>query len=88
MKADSKIYKGIEYVQLNELPLIQQDKLLATLGHDFFIKIMIEGKIVSQCLQYRDYNFWYENVFRTKTAPVEETQMQEEVMELKTDLAL
>lgn len=87
MKADSKIYKGIEYVQLSELPLTQQGKLLETLGHDFFIKIMINGKIIGQCLQYKDYNFWYENVYRAAPAPIKETSISQ-VMELKTDLAL
>ena len=87
MKADSKIYKGIEYVQLNELPLTQQGKLLETLGHDFFIKIMIDGKIVGKCLQYKDYNFWYENVYRAKSIQLEETRVPQ-VMEFKTDLVV
>ena len=30
---------------------------------------MIEGKIVGQCLQYKDYSAWYESVFKAKAAP-------------------
>jgi hypothetical protein len=85
MKADRKIFKGIEYVQLQELPPAQQDKL--TLRHDLFIKIMIDGKVVGQCIQYKDYNFWYENVFKTRIAAIRETRVSE-VAEIEPDLAL
>jgi hypothetical protein len=85
MKADRKIFKGIEYVQLQELPPAQQDKL--TLRHDLFIKIMIDGKVVGQCIQYKDYNFWYENVFKTRIAPVKETRISE-IAEIEPNLAL
>jgi hypothetical protein len=66
MKVDRKIYKGIEYVLFSELPHDQQDQLVQTLLPDTFIKIMIEGVIVSKCLQFKDYNNWFENVYRTK----------------------
>jgi hypothetical protein len=72
MMIDSKIYKGIEYVQLNELPLAQREKISETLNTDLFIKIMIDGKIVSECLQFKDYSFWYNSVFRPKAEPVQE----------------
>lgn len=86
MKANRKIFKGIEYVQLQELPLAQQDKLMSR--NDLFIKIMIEGKVVGQCIQYKDYNFWYENVFRTRLTPVKETIVSEVAADMEPDLAL
>ena len=86
MKADRKIFKGIEYVQLHELPLAQQDKLASR--YDLFIKIMIEGKVVGQCIQYKDYNFWYENVFRTRITPVKETIVSEVARDMEHNLAL
>jgi hypothetical protein len=64
MMIDSKKYKGIEYVQLDELPLTQRDKLRQTINRDLLIKIMIDGKIVSDCLQFKDYSFWYHSVYR------------------------
>lgn len=85
MKADRKIFKGIEYVQLQELPPAQQDKLASR--HDLFIKIMIDGKVVGQCIQYKDYQFWYENVFKTRIMAVKETRLNE-VAELEPNLAL
>jgi hypothetical protein len=86
MKADRKIFKGIEYVQLAELPQTQQDKLLQTLGNDFFIKIRIDGKIIAQCVQYKDYSRWYDNVYANKPAPVKERVP--EVIGIPTNLAL
>jgi hypothetical protein len=73
MMIDSKVYKGIEYVQLNELPLAQREKISETMNADLFIKIMIDGKIVSECLQFKDYSFWYNSVFKPKAEPVQET---------------
>lgn len=69
MKVDCKIYKGIAYVQLGELPPAQQEILLKTIDPDQFIKIMIDGEIVSRCLQYKDYTSWYERVYEVQAAP-------------------
>ena len=59
MKADSKIFKGIEYVQVSELPQAQRELLMQTINPDLFIKLLIDGKIISGCLQYKDYSKWY-----------------------------
>jgi hypothetical protein len=86
MKAESKNYKGIHYVQLNELPASQQDNLLKTLRSDYFIKIMIEGSIVSQCIQYKDYSVWYDKVFNIAPERVKEQRVPE-LVPIKHDLA-
>jgi hypothetical protein len=59
MKADSKIFKGIEYVQVSELPQAQRELLMQTINPELFIKLLIDGKIISGCLQYKDYSRWY-----------------------------
>jgi hypothetical protein len=73
MMIDSKIYKGIEYVQLNELPQTQREKLTETINKDLFIKILIDGNILSDCLQFKDYSFWYNSVYKPKPASVQES---------------
>jgi hypothetical protein len=89
MKVESRIYKGIEYVQFNELPPAQQDKLLQSLGHDYFIKILVDGKVVSQCLQYKDYTLWFEKVYSPYKQPAQNRETaQLEVLSIKPDLAL
>ena len=62
-----KIYKGIEYVQVSELPEAQRTILLETLNEDLFIKILANGVLYDDCIQYRDYRYWYENIY----APVQ-----------------
>lgn len=64
MKAETKLYKGIEYVQVNLLPAEQQNIISQTLSNKLYIKILIDGKIIGNCLQYKDYELWYNNVYR------------------------
>jgi hypothetical protein len=87
MKVDCKNYKGIEYVLADELPLEQREKLLQTLGQDIFIKIMMDGKIVSRCVQYKDYSYWFENTYASRPKPVVEGRLRETV-EMSGSLAL
>jgi hypothetical protein len=72
MKVNSTIFKGIEYIQLSQLPEEQREKILETINRSLIIKILIDGKIVGNCLQYKDYDSWYENVF----APAKQTIAQ------------
>jgi hypothetical protein len=63
MKVLSKHYREIEYVVVDELPSQQQELLKEYAGADF-IKILMDGKVVSNCLQYKDYCDWYANVYK------------------------
>jgi hypothetical protein len=64
MKVSCKIYRGIEYVQLSELPKEQKEKISESLSGESLIKILIDETIVSNCIQYKDYEFWFENVYK------------------------
>jgi hypothetical protein len=64
MKIDSKIFKGIQYVEVHQLPVEQSSSIFKTVDQDDFIKIMVDGKILSGCLQYKDYESWYHSVYR------------------------
>ena len=63
MKAQSTIYKGIEYVQVSTLPSEQREKLLKTINQSLLIKILVDGKLVSNCLLFKDYEGWFESVY-------------------------
>jgi desulfoferrodoxin (superoxide reductase-like protein) len=63
MKVNSKIYKGIEYIQLSDLPKEQQALIIQHLDEDFFIKILVENSVISHCIQYKDYVMWFETVY-------------------------
>lgn len=64
MKVNSTIYKGIEYVQVNSLPADQKEKLLQTINQDLFIKILVDEKLIGNCLLFKDYEIWFENVYK------------------------
>lgn len=58
-----KLYKGIEYVQLKELPEDQQQRIKQSLSRELFIKILIDGQLHQDCILYKDYRSWFENVY-------------------------
>ncbi len=64
MKFNSTLYKGIEYVQVGSLPPEQQELLLQTINRDLIIKILVDGKLVGNCLQFKDYEVWFDNIFK------------------------
>ncbi|SKC74621.1 hypothetical protein [Ohtaekwangia koreensis] len=78
MKAEIKIYKGIEYVLVSQLPAEQQTIISQTISKRLYIKILIDGKIVGNCLQYKDYDFWYENVYRQGDKPLQTRVLETE----------
>jgi hypothetical protein len=71
MKAKANLYRGIEYVVIEDLPVNQQ-KLLATNPAVERIKILIEGQIKSNCIQYAAYELWFIAVYK----PEQEKQAQ------------
>lgn len=80
MKLKAKFYRGIEFVQVSDLPADQQ-LLLKHANEPERIKILIEGKIVPNCIQYKTYCAWVSSVYETSVAPVvkEETVQREYV---------
>ncbi|TFG88535.1 MAG: hypothetical protein E4H16_04915 [Candidatus Atribacteria bacterium] len=81
MKVNSTIYKGIEYIQVRELPPDQQELLLKTISRDLLIKIMIDGKLVGNCLQFKVYETWFDRVYQVKPKPSKSSSASRE----KTD---
>jgi hypothetical protein len=67
MKVNSTIYKGIEYVQVNSLPAEQKEKLLQTINHELFIKILVDEKLIGNCLLFKDYEIWFDNIYKSQT---------------------
>ena len=73
MKVNSTIYKGIEYIQVNALPPDQKEKLLQTINHDLFIKILVDEKLIGHCLLYKDYEIWFENIYEPQSGAKEQS---------------
>lgn len=88
MKAERKIFKGIEYVQFTELPQDQQDQFAQTLSHDVFIKILMNGVIVSKCIQYHDYQNWFDKMYRVSAAAMVHKTVAEKIAASAKNLTL
>lgn len=90
MKVDSKIFKGIEYVQVSELPQPQREELTQSMNRELYIKILIDGKIISGCLQYKDYNKWYSESYQPKLISAASVREQVVIsdLDIKPNLAL
>jgi hypothetical protein len=87
MKVDSKIFRGIEYIQVSELPQAQREEITQSINPDRFIKLLTDGKIISGCLQYKDYNKWYCGYYQAKLNAAREQVVVSE-LEIKLNLAL
>ena len=62
MKAQPRIFKGIEFVVLSDLPENQQVLLRFNSSMEW-IKILIDGKILDNCIQYKEYSIWHATVY-------------------------
>jgi hypothetical protein len=82
MKAKAKVYKGIEFITVNELPTSQQ-LLLEHNSETERIKILFEGKVLKNCIQYSEYDKWYSSVYKKSVATAVETNpVKEEAFQL------
>jgi hypothetical protein len=82
MKVNSKIYKGIEYIQLSDLPKDQQDLIVKNLNEEFFIKILVEKNVLSNCIQYKDYALWFDTFSNSKAASRSEVPVNSPSLEV------
>jgi hypothetical protein len=64
MKVNSTVYKGIEFIEISTLPSDQKFSLLQTINPDLLIKILVDGKLMPRCIQYKVYEAWYDNEYR------------------------
>ena len=60
MRVESELYKGIEFVRVSSLPEDQKEKIKTSLSKDKLIKILKDGSLVEDCIQYADYLAWFE----------------------------
>jgi hypothetical protein len=68
-------------VEIYSLPNEQKQYLLQTIDPELFIKILVDGKLMSQCIQYKDYEEWYDNAFVSLKDLKKGSKVSEEVAE-------
>jgi hypothetical protein len=86
MKVNSTIYKGIEFVEISTLPSDQKTILLQTINPDLLIKILVDGKLMPRCLQYKDYEEWYDNAYGTSVKSENNKVPETRGSEVKADI--
>lgn len=59
----SEHYKGIDFIRLSKLP---EDQLaqISSWCKSHKIAILVNDQLWSDCLQYKDYSYWYENLYQ------------------------
>jgi len=82
MLAKAKFFRGIEFINVSELPGDQQ-LLLQHSRDPERIKILLDGKILSNCIQYREYCQWFSTVFERSILPVKVESLQKEAFSVK-----
>lgn len=76
MKAKARSYKGIEFVTVHELPPDQQ-LLLKHATDPERIKILIDGVVLDNCIQYGQYCEWHATVYERSVAKSAAKPVQE-----------
>ena len=59
MKVGSKEYRGIHFVQLDDLPDDQAKRISKWVPAKDIFKIRTEQEIIARCIQYKTYEAWY-----------------------------
>ena len=84
MKVNATFYKGIEFINVSELPADQQ-LMLKYAQHPERIKILMSKALLSNCIQYKAYSNWYREIFERSVSSVTINQ-QVEVFPLRISL--
>lgn len=84
MRIVAEVYKGIEFIRINNLPVEQKIQITNSEFKHHIIKILKDEIILDDCLQYKDYLKWYDKfqVIRTSAAAKQIVGAREEQPEV------
>ena len=68
---EARVYRGIEFIRISELPEKQKSLIKKWAMEGMIIKILMDKTLLSDCIQFKDYQYWFENVF-SKAVQLEE----------------
>lgn len=85
MKAKARFYRGIEFIQVSDLSTRQQ-LLLEHSREPERIKILIDGKIEANCIQYKKYCEWFSAVYSTSVATAKVENVEQETLPVEIAL--
>ena len=87
MKESKRVYRGIEFICIDELPADQQ-LLLQHAETPERIKILIDTTVLSNCIEYTHYSEWFSSVYKQSVATPEFQRAKEEVYHPSIEAAL
>lgn len=70
------IYRGIEFIRVSELPDNEQLQIKNWAVRQTIIKILTTEGLLTDCITYKNYKHWYDNIFT-------EAKSEEEVVKKK-----
>jgi len=56
-------YRGIKFVRLQDLPDELRKDISNWLNDDTLIKIRTDKGLFNDCIQLKDFEFWYEHIY-------------------------
>lgn len=65
MKVQAENYKGIDFIRISKLPEIQRSQIKQSLSSEKVIRILKDGELISDCVQYKHYESWYKEYSQT-----------------------
>ncbi|MEM9856809.1 MAG: hypothetical protein AAF843_05620 [Bacteroidota bacterium] len=74
----AKVYKGIHYIRVRDLPEAEQIHIKNIDSTDLVIKILTDSKLMDDCITYDDYSNWYQNIY-TQVSPADPEEPAKEV---------
>lgn len=72
----ARIYRGIEFIRISDLPEDEQHQIKQIQSTDLVIKILTDNGLFRDCVSYKDYTHWYNNIY-TKVSPATDKDTEE-----------
>jgi len=63
MLAAVENYKGIKFIRISSLPADQKNQIWSSFNINLVIKILKDDTLLNDCLEYKHYVAWYQNIF-------------------------
>ena len=58
-----QVYRGIEFVRVKDLPEDLKKDITNWLNDDILIKIRTDQGLFNDCIQIKDFEYWYNNIY-------------------------
>ena len=79
-------YRGIDYIRLSDLNEEMNQEISNWLSEDVLIKIKTEQGIERDCIQFKDFLYWFENLY-TPVERAHEPQREKHINKSLKDLS-